>query len=313
MRNAAAWVGQALDSVVQQEGAVFEIVVVDDGSEDDSAAIVSAAKDDRVILIRLGRCAGISEALNAGISSSRGDYIARMDADDLSLPSRLARQALFLDTSPDVVAVGSSFYTFTDEASPSRPVSLLTRDSDLRRALVYKGPFCHGSVMMRREAFDAAGGYESAEEPAEDYGLWLRLAQLGSLANLPEPLYCLRVGPHSVSARRRNAQLIMRAKLRAHARAIYGDPALRWREIRESRRYYSALDVVSEGSNFRYRHASEVREMAYLDVVERGWIGGLRNIVSASAATPPSSARELLALWRFVIAEREARAVGQNM
>jgi GT2 family glycosyltransferase len=133
---------------------------------------------------------GLTKSLNKGIAAAQGRYIARMDADDLSLPHRLERQRQFLEEHPDYALVGSSYYQIDERGHIRGLIRVLTADSDLRAGLRQQNWFGHGSVMMRREAFTQLNGYDEQFTYAQDYDLWLRLSEQFKVANLEEPLYC---------------------------------------------------------------------------------------------------------------------------
>lgn len=179
--NAAATLPEALDSVLDQTLSDFELIAVDDGSTDSTGAILAdyARRDTRVRPIFVPH-RGIVAALNAGLPGCRANYVARMDADDRSLPERLERQARFLDEHPGVdvlscrvrgfpaAAVRTGFAIYLDWLN-----ALLT-DADIRREIFVESPLPHPSLMIRHDALDFVGGYED-HGWAEDYDLLLRL------------------------------------------------------------------------------------------------------------------------------------------
>lgn len=281
------FVMDAVRSVLDQDHPDFELVVVDDGSRDTGPERVERLADPRVRIHRMGSNGGIARALNAGVSLARAPLIARMDADDLSHPRRLSTQERFLHENPGVVAVGSSLNVIDESGEDCAPYWALTRDQDLRRLLVMEGPFAHGSVMFRRSAFEASGGYRSEDEPAEDYALWVRMASLGELGNIPERLYTLRISSGSVSARNRRRQLEAREAIRQKALALTGEPRLRTAELHAGRRYYACLGVPEApllAERFRERH----QELAAVLAARRGlWV-----------AAPDVLAAARLSLWR---------------
>ena len=297
MRDGERFVGQAVDSVLAQTWTDFELIVVDDGSTDGGPDLVRGYGDPRIRLVTLPVSGGISQALQAGIALSTAPLLARMDADDVSLPDRLAAQIAFLAAHPEVVAVGATPILMDQDGGQHRPYPLLTRDAELRRCLTVKGPFCHGSVLMRRAALDAAGGYRSEQEPAEDYGLWIRLAAHGQLANLPRALYRLRIGDHSVSFRQQARQRDQLVALRHQARTALGDPTLQWKELRSGQRFYRA-EQIGSGLALERCFVREMQELACLDLLRRGPARAGRNLllVLALSAFDP---RRLRQMWRF--------------
>ncbi len=190
--NAAPYVRESLASVLNQDAGPLECVVVDDGSSDGSGGIVSemARLDPRIRLLRQEN-KGLPAALNAGLAVAQGRYVARMDADDVSLPGRLARQAAFLDAHGDVAVVGCWVRTFGQ--ARGNVWSFPTEPRDVAAALPFVNPVAHPAAMFRREAVAEAGGYDEAVRYGEDYELWARLSERHSLANLPEVLLRYRV------------------------------------------------------------------------------------------------------------------------
>jgi glycosyltransferase involved in cell wall biosynthesis len=181
VRNGERFLAEAIESVL---GQTDELIVVDDGSTDGSADI--AGRYPRATVLRQEPL-GLVAALNHGIERSVAPYIARMDADDLSLPERLERQVAFLDANPHVGLVACGV-----EVIDAETILLPPDDASLRRRLLLRNPFTHGSVVIRRRALDAAGGYRSDYGANEDYDLWRRLARDWELAALPEILYRYR-------------------------------------------------------------------------------------------------------------------------
>jgi len=165
-RDAAGTIEEALGSVLGERGIGFEVIAVDDGSRDDGPARVAAMarRDDRVVLAAAGGV-GIARALTCGVEIARGELLARMDADDVSTPGRLAASAAMLDACPELGAVGTLVEAFPDEAvgeGTRRYVAWLNglvSPGDHDRDLFVESPLCQPSVTMRRESFAAAGGY----------------------------------------------------------------------------------------------------------------------------------------------------------
>lgn len=192
-RDAAATVEEAARSILAQEGVRLELVAVDDGSRDDGPALVQAiaASDPRVVPVA-GEGRGIVAALARGLAAARGDVIARMDADDVALPGRLARQAAALDEDPRLGVVGTQVETLGPCGEGMRRYVAwqngVVSAADHARELFVESPLCHPSVALPRRALDAVGGWREAPW-AEDYDLWLRLDAAGwRIAKVPEVL-----------------------------------------------------------------------------------------------------------------------------
>ena len=199
-RDAAATIEAALQGLVACSDPSLEVLAVDDGSTDGGAQRVRAwaEREPRVRLLRnVG--SGLVAALQHGLSAARGALVARMDADDLSHPERLDRQRAALLAEPELSLVGSRVRAFADDGDVGEGLrryvdwqnTLLTAH-DHRRELFVESPLCHPSIMVRREALAAVGGYQESAGP-EDYELFMRLDQAGyRLAKLPEVLLSWR-------------------------------------------------------------------------------------------------------------------------
>lgn len=197
--NAERFLRDAIESVLSQSLRDFELIIIDDGSTDASASMVEEyrQRDRRVVFLSNDRNEGIVAALNKGLQAARGEFIARLDADDVALPGRLMKQYEFMKAHPDVIICGTALWMVDVSGRPLKKRSYALSDSAIRKQLLWKSPFAHPSVCIRRSVFTTHGLKYSSEFPhAEDFDLWLRAADLGKFANLEEPLtkYRLREG-----------------------------------------------------------------------------------------------------------------------
>ena len=198
VRDGGPFLREAVESVLAQTLSSLELVVVDDGSSDETPAILASVGDSRLKVLRQ-EPRGLVEALNRGAGAARAPYLARMDADDGSLPRRLELQVAVLDVDPAAGLVGCGIERM-DEAGRALDSWLLPADDEaLRRRLLLRNPFAHGSVVIRRRAFDDAGGYRSDYGANEDYDLWRRIARDWALVAVPEVLYRYREHPSAVT------------------------------------------------------------------------------------------------------------------
>jgi len=218
VRNGEAWLGRSLASILTQSYQRLELIVVDDGSTDRSGEIAASTGDARVIVLK-EPARGLTPSLNRAIARSRGPLIARMDADDVSRPDRIARQVAFLAERPDVGLVGTGCVETASTGLVVRVVRPPEHDEAIRRLLIRANPFVHASVVMRRSALEQiGGGYDETFEVAQDYDLWLRLSAVTRLANLADPLLIRYLVPGRVTAVRDEDRL--RAEARARWRAV---------------------------------------------------------------------------------------------
>ena len=192
--NAAPYLAEAIQSILAQTWVDFEFLIINDGSTDGSAAVIDGfARQDQRVKVLHQENRGIVEALNQGLSLARGRYIARMDADDISLPERFARQIAFLDANPSVAICGSACRKFyLGRAHGVIPVAI--NPAEISARLLFRASIVHPSVMMRRDAvvrgqFNYRAGYPHAE----DFDLWQRMAESNRIANLPDVLVLWRV------------------------------------------------------------------------------------------------------------------------
>jgi len=195
--NGAAFVREAVDSILAQTLQDFEFLALDDGSTDETLSILDAAasRDERLRVIR-GEHRGVIATLNCGLDLARGAYIARMDADDVSHPHRLEKQVDFMDRHPEVGTVGS--WVRTIGVSPGWTRQFPTQPEVLRAWLLFAPPIAHPSAMLRKQTLDQNGlRYDPAYLHAEDYAFWIAIAQHSLLGTVPVPLlnYRLRPGP----------------------------------------------------------------------------------------------------------------------
>lgn len=193
--NAESTISEAIQSILTQTFSDFELIVIDDGSRDHSANIVESFNDTRILFIKNEKNLGLIRTLNKGIDLASGEYIARMDADDIALPERFAKQVCFLDTHPEVALLGTGYECFpkTKTIIPIEKPTLL----DMLKAC----PFGHPTVMFRRKKFLEAGlRYDLNYPHAEDYELWSRAIRVFTCCNLQEPLLKYRVHLNSITS-----------------------------------------------------------------------------------------------------------------
>lgn len=187
----------AVASILGQSLAAFRFLVVDDGSGDGSADFLASLGDPRIEVITQPH-AGLSAALNRGIAAADTELIARMDADDVALPERLAEQVAFMDAHPEVVACGTAIEYFVDGGVRTLPRSLPLSHAQVTRALAEGAhAFCHPTLVFRTAAARNVGGYRETG-PGQLSAFALALARTGKLANLDRVLLRKRVWPGSV-------------------------------------------------------------------------------------------------------------------
>lgn len=225
--NSADTIEETLKSLTRQTLTDFELIAVDDGSSDLTRKILEAwARRDRRFEVIHQSHQGIIPALNAGLAACQAPYIARMDADDRSLPERLERQVDYLERQPRVSVVGCLVAGFPEDGVREgfyiylEWLNSLVTDDEIRREIFVESPFAHPSVVFRREAVNEVGGYQEHGWP-EDYDLWLRLYTAGArFAKVPEVLLEWREHPDRLTRtdKRYSLENFLRAK--AHYLAL---------------------------------------------------------------------------------------------
>jgi glycosyltransferase involved in cell wall biosynthesis len=200
--NGEVYLREAMDSILGQTFQDFEFIVIDDGSTDGTGEVLLsyAQRDARVHVVRHEN-RGRAESLNIGIGLAEGKYIARMDADDISLSDRLQHQVSFLDDHPEVGLLGGAFDSISVDGHVLNKVQYPTEDMEIRAVMLRYNPFCHPTVMMRKELAVAAGLYRKALLDADDYDLWLRMSERCKVANLAACVLRYRVHSSQVSIR----------------------------------------------------------------------------------------------------------------
>lgn len=187
----------AVDSILGQTFDDFEFLVLDDGSVDGSGDYLMRLADPRVRVVSNGENLGLTRSLNRGLDQAEGLYLARMDADDVAEPGRLARQVDFLDANPRVGIVGSSRTLIDEAGAVVAHAPAAEHDLDIRWKCLLGNPFAHPAVMLRLDLLNAHRlRYDEEYRTAQDYELWSRLLAVTQGHNLTEPLlrYRLRNG-----------------------------------------------------------------------------------------------------------------------
>jgi len=197
--NAGRFLAPAVDSILAQTFSDFELIALDGGSDDGGVALLHAvaARDARVIVVEDQR-SGLIESLNRGLAMARAPLIARMDADDVARPDRFAKQFACLREQPRVAVLGSAMDLIDESGSYLRTDTFPISPEAVASELLHRVCVLHPAVMARTEVLRSVGGYRMSARHAEDYDLWLRIAEVGRIANLPDVLMSYR--SHSVKA-----------------------------------------------------------------------------------------------------------------
>ena len=199
--NGERYLREAIDSILNQTFADFEFIIVNDGSTDSSPEIIRSYDDERIRVINNETNIGLTKSLNKAITEARGEYIARQDADDISLPNRFEEQTMYFKHYPETALLGTSKYVIDEDGkilgkrvSPANP----------SKSLLKANVLTHGSVMFKKAIVDELGGYNEILRYSQDYELWLRIAKHYEVRNLKQVLYKSR--HHSENVRLTNAE-----------------------------------------------------------------------------------------------------------
>ena len=187
--NGEKYLGEAIDSILNQNFTDFEFIIVGDGSTDDSLKVVQTYHDKRIRVIDNEENIGLTKSLNKAMREARGELIARQDADDISLPNRFEEQVKYFEQHPETALLGTSIYIIDGDGKILGKRIVLANPS---KSLVKVNQFSHGSTMFRREIVRELGGYNELFRYGQDYELWLRIAKYNKVSNLTQVLYKLR-------------------------------------------------------------------------------------------------------------------------
>jgi glycosyltransferase involved in cell wall biosynthesis len=205
--NGARYLGEAIDSVLSQTFRDFEFIIVNDASTDDSAGIIQRYDDPRIRRMDNNKNMGLTRSLNRGLSMAVGEYVARMDADDVSLPNRFEVQVIFLDSNREVGALGTGVRLIDELGGEHETIMFPSEHGFLRWLMCFLfNPIPHSSAMIRRRHLEQVGGYKEEFMCSQDYDLWWRMGGVSQLANLEEPLLRLRKHDGNISSTSRKVQ-----------------------------------------------------------------------------------------------------------
>lgn len=257
--NAERYISEAIDSVLAQTFRDFELIIIDDASTDNTVQEIKKYSDKRVIFIMNSRNVGVSSVRNVGLRSARGKYIAILDADDISLPTRFEIQYRFLEENPNIYLVGTGAVNMNENGNETTVFNPLITPEKLAVALRKQNCFCHSTIMFRREPQIL---YREKMKYCEDYDLFLQALSLGQrLQNIPDRLLKYRVYASSISMSKRGYQFLSAMKTREfYAERIKKgkdsyeayDPDKYFEEGKDSKEYLMAeIEAEFKANNFK--------------------------------------------------------------
>lgn len=201
--NCELYVKEAVQSILDQTYSSFECIIIDDCSTDKTIEILKSFNDNRIKLIEKPKNSGYTNSLNYGLTIAKGKYIARMDGDDISLPTRFEKQVAKFEVNPKLVVCGSIFQIIDSDQVVYNPES----HREIKLALLKDSAIGHPTAMLRTSILkDHNIAYDTSKEPAEDYDLWVRLLEFGEFYNIQEVLFLYRVHDGQVSITQKEKQ-----------------------------------------------------------------------------------------------------------
>ena len=287
--NAMPYLPSSVDSILNQTLSNFRMIIVNDGSTDSSIDYLNSINDPRVQVIHQENC-GQQAAANRAIEQAETEFIARMDADDIAVPDRLAKQTRFLDTHPEVGLVGSQFQ-YLGERGVGATSSLACSHQKIYHELIHnRHAICNCTTMFRTKLFLDLGGYWE-HNISEDWDWFLRAGEEMALANLPDPLIHFRLHSTSINARRMvESQLHNEFACELARRRQRGLPKISFQKFCADHRFQrwptSLLFKLDCYSIEQYR-------VAVADIVDQRLIAGYGRLAWSMACSPNRVAHRL--------------------
>jgi len=204
--NGEKYLREAVDSILAQTFRDFEFLIINDGSTDRTGEILKSYSDQRIKIINHEKNIGLTKSLNKGLRVAKGEYVARQDADDISMPERLDKEVAFLDTNKNVGLVGTDYFLINEKDKIIDKINCLTESKDLKEKLLEGNQFAHGSIVFKKECIEKVGMYREEFKFAQDFDFVLRISEIFHIANIPEFLYKWRINIDSVSVNKKTLQ-----------------------------------------------------------------------------------------------------------
>lgn len=209
--NGTRFLRDAIRSILDQTYPHFEFLIIDDGSTDESLQIMKefAEKDHRIMILQNPETQGVAASLNRGLECARGEFIARMDADDIARSNRFEAQVDFLRRHSEYIVCGSAIDLIDEHGALIKKRIYFSEDDEIKKDLMAANPFAHPSVMIRAAALEAGlFSYDPRKVDVEDYDLWIRMAPRGKYYNLPIPLLSYRISKQAIKSAKTKRMLL---------------------------------------------------------------------------------------------------------
>lgn len=261
--NAEKYIAAAIDSILAQSYGDFELIVINDCSKDRTEEIVLSYDDPRIVYLKNEENLGVAATLNKGLAVAKGEYIARMDADDISLPKRFEKQAAFLSANEDIAVLGTNVETF-NEAGPICTGWSAMEPEQMKVDLLFACGLAHPSVMMRTGVIRELGGYDENFNGLEDYELWCRVLERHQITTLPDILLRYRIHSSQVTQNPSERYLeLMRTLKRRQLKQLELEPNEIFLRYCEGKKLESSDEIKALDSFFVLAEAANAEKNIY--------------------------------------------------
>lgn len=211
--NAEKYIGKSIDSILNQTYGDFEFIIINDGSKDSTKEIILSYSDNRIVYLENKINSGIVVTLNKGLEYATGEYIARMDADDIAVAERLEKQIEFMEKNKNVCVLGTGICIFGEDVQEEARV-FTTNPEQLKAELIFNSCIAHPTVMMRSNILKNNGlSYDLEYAGAEDYNLWWKIAKVSQIATIPDLLLKYRIHSSQITKKKDEKYYKMMKKL----------------------------------------------------------------------------------------------------
>ena len=285
--NSETYLREAIDSILDQTFGEFEFLIINDGSTDKTLEILESYNDSRIRIIKQENI-GLTKSLNKGLSLAKGEYVARMDADDISLHERLEKQVTLMDSEPDVGVCGTLVKTIDNNdgsiwSYPAEP-------DKIRCRMLFESVIAHPSAMIRRSFFEKYNlHYDENLNQAQDYALWVKCAELFDLKNISEVLLRYRIHPDQVGTKFSDGQKEAANSVRKEQLENLG--------IKPDKNEFNLHERISY---YDFGTDKEFVEAANL------WLMKLLEANGKVGCYPASALEQVLAEWWYMVCNRAA-------
>jgi glycosyltransferase involved in cell wall biosynthesis len=204
--NGEKYLREAIDSILNQTFTDFEFLIINDGSTDSSRDIILSYRDPRIRLVDNERNIGLTKSLNRGLNVARGEYIARIDADDISMPNRLDVQYNYMKDDPNLAICASSYEQIDENENSLKIIEGYLECEQLYYFHTFANWLAHSSIMFKKSIALQVNGYDDKLIRAQDYDLWYRISRMGKVIQIDEVLLKLRIHQENISSKYGNSQ-----------------------------------------------------------------------------------------------------------